>query len=329
MENWILKFEDVSISYKTKRGYLQAVSNASFEVGQGQSVALIGESGCGKTTIATSVVGILPLAARIDGGHVLYRKGDGSITDMYSLSRKERRILLWKDIVMMFQASQSSFNPVRKIYTQFLDTVKAHESGKNDREILERSRELLEMVMLDPDKVLYSYPHELSGGMKQRTLLALTMILNPRILILDEPTTALDLITQEKILRLLNDMRRRFNFSLIFITHDLSIVSELADKVVTMYAGEVVETAPVRAFFTHPLHPYSDGLLKAIPRLTTSSDNLFSIPGNTPDLIDRPSGCLFHPRCAYADEKCSQCRPCTTYLEDRSFSCFHPAGGDE
>ena len=155
------------------------------------------------------------------------------------------------------------------------------------------------------------------------------MILNPRILILDEPTTALDLITQEKILRLLNDMRRRFNFSLIFITHDLSIVSELADKVVTMYAGEVVETAPVRAFFTHPLHPYSEGLLKAIPRLTTSSDNLFSIPGNTPDLIDRPSGCLFHPRCAYADEKCSRCRPGTTYLEDRSYSCFHPAGGDE
>lgn len=329
MENWILKFDDVSISYKTKRGYLQAVSHASFEVGAGESVALIGESGCGKTTIATSVVGILPLAARIDGGRVLYRKGDGSIVDMYALSRKERRLLLWKDIVMMFQASQSSFNPVRKVYTQFLDTFKAHESGMSDREILERSRELLEMVMLDPDKVLYSYPHELSGGMKQRTLLALTMILNPRILILDEPTTALDLITQEKILRLLNDMRRRFNFSLIFITHDLSIVSELADKVVTMYAGEVVETAPVRAFFTHPLHPYSEGLLKAIPRLTTSSDNLFSIPGNTPDLIDRPSGCLFHPRCAYADEKCSRCRPGTTYLEDRSYSCFHPAGGDE
>lgn len=324
MDNWILRFDDVSISYRTKRGSLHAVSHASLDVMEGESVALIGESGCGKTTLATSVVGILPLAARIDSGRALYRKSDGDVVDMYALARNEKRLLLWKDVVMMFQASQSSFNPVRRIFTTFVDTVKAHDPSKDDDWILSRSRELLKMVMLDPDKILYSYPHELSGGMKQRTLLALTMILEPRLLILDEPTTALDLITQEKILRLLNDMRRTFGFSMVFITHDLSIVSELADRVVTMYAGKVVESAPVRDFFISPRHPYSDGLLRAIPRLSTPSDELYSIPGTTPDLVAPPAGCLFAPRCGRADERCGRQEPESESCGGRAWACFHP-----
>lgn len=326
MKDWILKFEEVSISYKTKRGYLKAVDKASFSLAEGESIAMIGESGCGKTTLATSVVGILPLAARIDGGKILYRKSNGEVVDMLNLDAKKRRVLLWKDIVMMFQASQSSFNPVRKIVTQFIDTVKAHDPKCSESEILEKSRRLLKMVMLDPDKVLYSYPHELSGGMRQRTLLALTMMLDPRILILDEPTTALDLITQERILSLLNDLRDKFGFSLIFITHDLSIVSELADRVVTMYAGEVVENAEVKDFFLDPRHPYSYGLLRAIPRLT-GTDDLYSIPGTTPDLIFPPKGCLFLPRCSRACEECKDSRPSCIEKNTRSYSCFNPIGG--
>lgn len=304
MSNTVIRFEKVSIEYKTKRGMLHAVTDVSFDVKEGESVAVIGESGCGKTTLATSIVGILPNNASITSGTAIYTTKDGKEVDLYSIKKKEMRPLLWSDIAIMFQASQSSFNPVRKIYTQFFDTFEAHGYKLKREEMLSRSKHVLEMVMLDPEKVLYSFPHELSGGMKQRTLLALSLILEPRLLILDEPTTALDLITQEKILILLNKLRKEMNFAVMFITHDLSIVSELADRTVVMYSGRLVEDAPVKDFFSAPKHPYSKGLLKAIPKLTASSDDLYSIKGKTPDLVEVPKGCLFAPRCDYSSKEC-------------------------
>ena len=304
MSNTVIRFEKVSIEYKTKRGMLHAVTDVSFDVKEGESVAVIGESGCGKTTLATSIVGILPNNASITSGTAIYTTKDGKEVDLYSIKKKEMRPLLWSDIAIMFQASQSSFNPVRKIYTQFFDTFEAHGYKLKREEMLSRSKNVLEMVMLDPEKVLYSFPHELSGGMKQRTLLALSLILEPRLLILDEPTTALDLITQEKILILLNKLRKEMNFAVMFITHDLSIVSELADRTVVMYSGRLVEDAPVKDFFSAPKHPYSKGLLKAIPKLTASSDDLYSIKGKTPDLVEVPKGCLFAPRCDYSSKEC-------------------------
>lgn len=266
---------------------------------------MIGESGCGKTTLATSIVQMLSRNAAITGGSVLFRKEGEEAVTLNHLSEKEMRKLRWNNIVMMFQASQSSFNPVTKIQTQFIDTAFAHNPQANTQEVLKRSKELLELVYLDSETVLNAYPHELSGGMKQRTLIALSLLLDPQLVILDEPTTALDLITQKKILHLLNDLRASQGFSMMFITHDLGIVTQLADRVVTMYAGTVVENAPTEVFFSHPLHPYSKGLLKAIPSLDASFEQLYSIPGSTPDLVEKIEGCLFCPRCAHCFDRCT------------------------
>ena len=330
-QNPLLKVEQVSICYHTKRGDLKAVTEASFTIGQGQSVALIGESGCGKTTLATAIVDALPMAASVTGGKILYRQGDKEV-NLLEMKRKDLRILLWSEISMVFQASQSSFNPVRKIKTQFLDTVQAHDRGKSKEEILRRAAELLRVVMLDPEKVLNAYPHELSGGMKQRTLIALSLLLEPKLIILDEPTTALDLLTQEKILRLLKQLKQH-GFSLLFITHDLGIVSELADKVVTMYAGKAVEEAPVKAFFREARHPYSRGLVDAIPRLTLDDREIVSIPGTPPDMVAYRQGCAFAPRCARCQEICLQQEPRSEAVpgeENWYCSCWNPiTGGDD
>lgn len=327
----LLEVEQMSISYATKRGALKAVSNASFTIGEHESVALVGESGCGKTTLATSIVDALPMAASVTAGKLLYHK-DGQVIDLLELKRRQLRPLLWSDISMVFQASQSSFNPVRRIKTQFLDTVRAHDRTQSKEAILKRSRELLQVVMLDPDKVLNAYPHELSGGMKQRTLIALALLLQPRLVILDEPTTALDLLTQEKILRLLNDLKKEYGFSLLFITHDLSIVSELADKVVTMYAGKVVEIAPVRDFFRNAAHPYSRGLVNAIPRLTMDDRRINSIPGSPPDMVTQECGCAFAPRCSRRTDICLEKVPINTAIagtDSRYCACWNLiAGGD-
>lgn len=263
----LLDIQNISIHYHTKRGSLEAVHQASFSIDHQTSVAVIGESGCGKTTLATSIVQMLSRNASIVEGSILFAPEGQKSIDLTKLSEQEMRPLRWNNIVMMFQASQSSFNPVAKIYTQFLDTAKAHENPYEPEKVLARAKKLLELVYLDSETVLNAYPHELSGGMKQRTLIALSLLLDPQLVILDEPTTALDLITQKKILRLLNELRSSQGFSMMFITHDLGIVTQLSDRVVTMYAGTVVENSPTKAFFSDPMHPYSKGLLKAIPSL--------------------------------------------------------------
>lgn len=327
----LLRAEDITIAYRTKRGSLQAVSHASFTIGDCEAVALIGESGCGKTTLATSIVGALPGAATVTGGKLLFRREDGGVVDLITLRGRGFRSLLWDQVSMVFQASQSSFNPVKKIKTQFIDTVRAHDRARPMREIMEKSRELLKTVMLDPDKVLEAYPHELSGGMKQRTLIALALLLDPRLVILDEPTTALDLLTQEKILALLVRLKKQYGFSLLFITHDLGIVSELADTVVTMYAGRAVERAPVRDFFATPLHPYSRGLIDAIPRLSMENAALCSIPGTPPDMIDASPGCPFAPRCASALPRCREETPLAEEISGgaRACACWNRVKGGE
>lgn len=322
----LLKIEDLSVHFETQRGPLKAVSDASLTITRDQSVALIGESGCGKTTLATSIVDILPLNATISNGRILLAGDNGSKVDLLEISKKDLRKILWKEIAMMFQASQSSFNPVRKIKYDFIDTVKAHDPSKSTEEILARANKLLKLVMLDADRVLESFPHELSGGMKQRALLASALILEPKLIILDEPTTALDLLTQQKILYLLNDLRAEHGFSYFFITHDLGIVSELADVVLTMYAGKIVEKAPVEEFFKNPRHPYSHGLIQAIPKLSLKRVELFSIPGSPPDLVKETTGCPFYPRCKQRLDKCEANMPQMVSDEraDHTYACFNP-----
>ncbi len=325
----LLEIEDLSVHFSTQRGSLKAVSEASLTIERGQSVALIGESGSGKTTLATSIVDILPLNASISSGKVFFKTKKGKRVELLNLDKKELRKILWQEIAMMFQASQSSFNPVKKIKYDFIDTVKAHNSNKSEEEIIKKASELLELVMLDPKRVLESFPHELSGGMKQRVLLASVFILDPSLIILDEPTTALDLITQQKILYLLNNLKKKNSFSYFFITHDLGIVSDLSDIVITMYGGKIIERAPVEEFFKNPKHPYSHGLIQAIPKLSLSQEKLISIPGSPPDLIKETIGCPFYPRCNKRLDKCKVKMPdmVSDLRADHTYACYNPVNG--
>lgn len=303
----VLKVDDLSIVYRTSRGDVKATNDVSFELRKGQAMALIGESGSGKTTVSLSLIRKLPKNAVVTKGQVLYQR-DGQVQDVLKLSNKQLRSFRWNECAMVFQGAQNAFNPVLKISKQFEDTARAH--GWTDKKaVRDRSLNLLSLVRLDPERVYDSYPHELSGGMKQRTLLALGVLLSPQIVILDEPTTALDILTQRAIIDVLNDMQRTLDFSIIFISHDLSLAAEMADVVATVYAGQIIEIGDVNDMFYNSLHPYTYGLLTSVPTLDHREDLLKSIPGSPPNLINPPSGCKFHPRCEFATDKCKSENP--------------------
>jgi peptide/nickel transport system ATP-binding protein len=292
----------LSIEYRTRRGPVHAVRDVSFDLAKGETLAIIGESGSGKTTLAVSLIRLSPRSARITKGSILYR-GEKDELDILRLESDELRRYRWRDCAMVFQAALNSFNPVISIWDQFLDTGRAH-GMRSTKEVRERASELLELVRLDPERVLRAYPHELSGGMRQRVLIAMSLLLSPDIIILDEPTTALDILTQRAVIDLLRDLRTRLGFSMIFISHDLSIAAELADRMLTMYAGRVVERASVDDMFYRPRHPYSVGLLRAVPRVSGALGSVVSIPGSPPDLIRLPKGCTYAPRCPFVIDAC-------------------------
>ena len=303
----VLSVRGLSIAYATRRGPVQAVRDVSFDLRRGETLAIIGESGSGKTTLAVSLIRLSPRTARITKGHILYRKDDDTI-DVASLKDDDLREFRWSECAMVFQAALNSFNPVISIWEQFLDTAQAH-GMKDTKEVRARSGELLRLVNLDPERVLRAYPHELSGGMKQRVLIAMSLLLKPSIIILDEPTTALDILTQRAIIDLLRKLREQLGFSMIFISHDLSLAAELADRVLTMYAGTVVERAAVKDLFYRPRHPYSMGLLRAVPRVSGALGSVVSIAGSPPDLIHLPEGCTYNPRCPFVIDECKVREP--------------------
>lgn len=321
----ILSIQNLSIDYKARRGFVQAVRNVSFDVRAGEALALIGESGSGKTTIGTSIVRLLPANAVVKSGRIVYRRaGAQSLeVDTLALDQKRLREFRWKECAMVFQGSLNAFNPVLRISDQFADTAKAH-GGVQGKALEERGKHLLGLVRLDPDRVWKSFPHELSGGMRQRVLLALSLLLEPQVLILDEPTTALDVLTQRSIMDVLRDLRKKLSFSMIFISHDLALAAELADRVATAYAGRIVEAGDTKAVFARQHHPYTRGLIHAVPTLRTERDQLESIPGTPPDLIDLPSGCKFHPRCTFATERCKVEDPPAEEIGNRAeVACWH------
>jgi peptide/nickel transport system ATP-binding protein len=303
----VLSVRNFSIDYLTRRGPVHAVRDVSFDLEKSETLAIIGESGSGKTTLAVGLIRLSPRGTRVASGEILYTK-DGLTSDVRKFDDDDLREYRWAECAMVFQAALNSFNPVITIWEQFLDTAQAH--GLKDKgRIADRARELLDLVHLDSRRVLPAFPHELSGGMKQRVLIALALMLEPQIVILDEPTTALDILTQRAIIDLLKQLRARLGFSLIFISHDLSIAAELADRMITMYAGRVVEHARVDDMFYRPRHPYSMGLLRAVPRVSGALGSLASIPGSPPDLIRLPKGCTYAPRCPYAIDACRQADP--------------------
>jgi len=331
MPDPILSVRDLSIIYQARRGQVQALRKISFDVERGESVALIGESGSGKTTVGLGLMRLLPTTARIIGGSVVYRRQGNGLnpagreTDVLSLNGGNLRQFRWRECAMVFQSALNALNPVLRVSEHFADTARAHGYLSGQQAALrERSLKLLSMVRLDPDRVWRSFPHELSGGMRQRVLIALALLLEPQLLILDEPTTALDILTQRNIMDVLKELRSKLGFSMLFISHDLALAAELADRVATVYAGKIIEIGDVRTIFRNPYHPYTIGLIKAVPTLTSDRSALVSVPGSPPDLIQLPTGCKFHPRCPLASERCISEEPALTEVKTgHQVACWH------
>lgn len=328
----LLSVRDLSIAYQARRGQVQAVRNISFDIERGESMALIGESGSGKTTVGLGLMHLLPSTAHVLSGSVLYYrygKGagpSGSETEVLGLKDNGLRQFRWQECAMVFQSALNALNPVLRISEHFADTAKAHGylSGRWTNALHERSTQLLSMVRLDPDRVWRSFPHELSGGMRQRVLIALSLLLEPQLLILDEPTTALDILTQRNIMDVLKELRSKLGFSMLFISHDLALAAELADRVATVYAGRIIEIGDVRTIFRNPYHPYTIGLIKAVPTLASDKSSLISVPGSPPDLIQLPTGCKFHPRCPLATEQCRSEEPALVEVKSgHQTACWH------
>ena len=319
----ILSIEDLWVEYRTSAGWMQAVRGVTLDIRQGEAVALIGESGSGKSTLGFALLRMLVRTARISRGKITYRDRHGTTIDLLTLPDKGFRKIRWRECAMVFQAAQNSLNPVMKVSDTFQETARAH-GLRNRREVRDRTMHLLRSVQLDADRVYTAYPHELSGGMRQRVSIALALLLEPQLIILDEPTTALDILTQRAIIDVVKDLRDKLDFTMIFISHDLSLAAELADRVATMYAGELVEYGPVRDVFYDPKHPYSVGLLNAVPPIAGEEFTpLAAIPGATPNLLRIPPGCPFHPRCPYATEICSQQVPPLFDLGGTHFAACH------
>jgi peptide/nickel transport system ATP-binding protein len=312
----VLSVRELAIDYQTRRGPVRAVRDVSFDLRRGETLAIIGESGSGKTTLAIALIRLSPRSARVRNGRILFNGAAGragaagtpEVLDIATLPDDELRQYRWSECAMVFQAALNSYNPVLTMWEHFLDTARAH--GLNDaKDVRARADDHLRLVNLDAERVLRAYPHELSGGMKQRVLIALALLLEPQIVILDEPTTALDILTQRSIIDLLRRLREKLGFSMIFISHDLSLAAELADRVLTMYAGTVVERASVDDLFYRPRHPYSVGLLRAVPNVSGALGSVASIAGSPPDLIDLPPGCTYSPRCPFVIPECRTAEP--------------------
>jgi peptide/nickel transport system ATP-binding protein len=300
----LLEIRDLCIGYRTgRKNSVPVVRDIDLDIYPNESIALVGESGCGKTTLALAMLRLLPKLGMVTAGSIRFRSGDGQQLDLLALRGEELRKFRWTSAAAVYQGAQSSLNPLTKIRTQFLETARAHKRT-SAREVDARAEELLRLVQLEPARVLSSYPHELSGGMRQRVLIALALLLDPQLVILDEPTTALDILTQRAIVDVLRRVQRELKFAMVFVTHDLALAAELADRVATMYGGRIVELADVRETFYRPRHPYTIGLIKAVVPVTGGLPGIESIPGSPPGFGQLPVGCAFHPRCGYAQQEC-------------------------
>jgi peptide/nickel transport system ATP-binding protein len=296
----VISARDVRVWYGTTRGAIRAVDGVSFDLAPGETLGLVGESGCGKSTLGRGLMGLLPEGAKRDG-EVLFRG-----RDIFSLSPKAAYELRGRELGMIFQEPMTRLNPLMRISQHFEETIKQHEPDLSKDEVRDRALEALRLMGIPPTRYR-SYPHEFSGGMRQRLMIALALVLRPAFVVADEPTTALDVLVEAQIVQILNDLRRNFQTSLLLITHNVGIVAEACDRVAVMYAGRIVEQGTVAEVFKNPQHPYTRALLNSTISLTTTGLNY--IAGAPPDLVDPPDGCRFHPRCPAAMEVCATKNP--------------------
>jgi peptide/nickel transport system ATP-binding protein len=316
----LLDIQNLKTYYTTLRGPVKAVDDVSFSIEKGEALGLAGESGCGKTTVALSILKILPLGGKILGGQIFFEGED--ITKIHEKEFRNR--IRWKGISIVFQGAMNALNPVYKVGDQIIEAILLHEKISKSG-ARKRTAKLLETVGLEPSRADH-YPHEFSGGMRQRALIAMALACNTKLLIADEPGTALDVIVAAQVLKLLKELKEKLNLTLIMITHDLSIIAETCEKTAIMYAGKVAEYADTVSVFKQPLHPYTQGLMGAFPSIKASKTRIASIPGDPPDLLDPPIGCRFHPRCKYCMEICRTKEPEVLEVDKGHFVSCHLIG---
>lgn len=312
----LLEVNELSVQF----GYFKAVDRLTYHVEQGQVIGIVGESGSGKSVSALSIMGLIDFPGVVTAESLNF---DGS--DIKNMSEKKRRKIVGADVAMIFQDPMTSLNPSFTVGYQIIETLKIHQGG-NKTQLREKAINLLTSVGIpDPEQRLNVYPHQLSGGMSQRVMIAIAIACHPKLLIADEPTTALDVTIQGQIMELLLELQKKENMALVLITHDLALVSEAAHVIIVMYAGQIVEIGNADVIFNSPLHPYTQALLRSLPEFTKDKERLASLPGVVPGKYDRPTGCLLNPRCAYATEKCKKEEPnLLSFGEQRQVKCHYP-----
>lgn len=312
----LLEVKDLKTYFFTQMGPVKAADGVQFMIHKGESFGLAGESGCGKTTTALSIMKLVPHPGQIVGGKIVF---DGK--DITQMDENEMRDLRWKEISIIFQGAMNALNPVLTVGRQIADGILAHEDVAKD-EAWERAEKQLELVGIGGERVR-NYQHEFSGGMRQRVMIAMALACNPRLVIADEPVTALDVIVQRQILSLMNELQRKLHLSTMLITHDLSVIADICDTIAIMYAGKIVEYAEVKTVFKNPVHPYTEALIEAYPSVRGEKKSLKSIPGSPPDLLNPPPGCRFYPRCTYAKDVCHMDEPRYVEIENGHYVACH------
>jgi peptide/nickel transport system ATP-binding protein len=321
----VLEVRDLTVEYATERGTVCAVDGVSFDLDPGEFIGIVGESGCGKSTLLFAIAQLLAAPARIAGGSVIF-KGES----MVGLTDRQLASIRWRDLSVVMQSAMNALNPVKTIGAQFKDAMRAH--GVTSKEqIAARSAEVLRMVGIDAAH-LKSYPHQLSGGMRQRSMIAMALLLTPELVIMDEPTSALDVVAQRSLMVQIKELQEQLGFAVIFVTHDMSLVSHFSDRLMVMYAGRVDEFGPTRQVFDSPQHPYTIGLMEAFPSIRGPRVPLTGIPGSPPNLANLPPGCRFAPRCPKVMARCQQESPELYHVNGTLVRCFLHAeegGGDD